>query len=73
MSRDARDAEGAAEHTNIKLRKFIVAGHWIELVSQVGESDYVRISTVYFAWGRAIIQMIIYVFFYVCYFLVVRP
>jgi hypothetical protein len=26
----------------------------------------VRLSTDYFAWGRAIIQMIIYGFFYVC-------
>jgi hypothetical protein len=30
----------------------------------------VRLSTDYFPWGGAIIQMIIYGFFYVCYFLV---
>ena len=32
---DALDAEGAAEQTNTRLRKLIVAGHWIELVSPV--------------------------------------
>jgi hypothetical protein len=32
---DALGAEGAAEQTNTKLRKFIVAGHWIEVVSPV--------------------------------------
>jgi hypothetical protein len=30
---------------------------------RMGESDEVRLSTDYFTWGRAIIQMIIYVFF----------
>jgi hypothetical protein len=33
----------------------------------------VNLSTDYFTWGRVSIQMIIYWFFYVCYFLVVRP